>query len=115
MSTADDNYLQRIRERDERREQRRDTEKRLHDEYLAGSPRSTRAMQFGNQMLALLGNFIPDACRSEAYDELVLQAFQMDVEITPVPPDRDVKAKSALDLLKVELPQMIIPIEKPRS
>ena len=111
MNTASDIYLQRIRERDERREQRRETEKRIHDEYLAGTPRSMRAAQFANQVLGLLGKFIPDACRSEAYDELVLQAFQMDVEITPVSPDRDAKAKAALDLAMLAPPRMIVPTE----
>jgi hypothetical protein len=109
VSLADDIYAQRIHERNELRDKRREAERQLHDEYMAGTPRSMRASQFANQVLALLDKFIPEACRREAHDELVLNAFQMDVEIVPVPPERDAQAAAELKRVSITLPQYIIP------
>lgn len=68
---ADDNiglkmWAERKAEQEASAERRRELEKLLHDERLEGSPRYMRANQFARQVLALLQDYIPDACIRDA-------------------------------------------------
>lgn len=84
-------------DRRERAERKRAAEKLLHDECLKGSPRYQRAMKFSHQIMALVRDYIPDACTEDALRDLALNAISLDVEIAQVPPEREVLAKAALD------------------
>ena len=96
--------------------QRKLTRKKWEDEFRIDynssrpSQRCMRAYHFANQMLALMRDFVPDACRDAAFEELAVNAYGSDLEIVQVPPERDATAAAELRRLKVTLsPTMIIP------
>lgn len=96
MSVADDIYEARQMERRARAEKRRELEKLLHDEAVKGSRRYLRARQFSDQVLALVRDFIPEACWGEAHETVMRNAIGIDVEIVQVPPERDAEHDLAL-------------------
>jgi len=108
VSIADDIYAQRQASRRAEREKRAEIEKRLHDEFLAGTPRAARARQFASQVLHLMRKYVPDACMREAEHELTIEAFAQDVEIAPVPPERDIAHAAALKAAEFAMMQPTI-------
>ena len=96
MNTASDIYMQRVIDTEKARVERADIRNRLKRELDEGTPRAQRAHRHGNMVLAIFTQFIPDACRPEAFEEAMLNFFAQDYEIVPVPPERD--AETALKL-----------------
>ena len=90
-----------------------ETRDKLQEELDHGTPRARRAQQFARQVMALVQDFIPRdrECLRRLDEKLMLDAFRADVEITNVPPERDIEQKAALRAAEVSLmPRMIIPI-----
>lgn len=74
------------------------------------SPRAQRSRQFAYQIMGLVKDFVPDACREAALLEISLSAYDMDVEIVQVPPERDTELKAAFKAAEVAMmPRTITP------
>lgn len=110
--TADPNdiYMQRVVEQTKHRTEKAAMHKRLRDELDKGTPRAMRAIRHARYVLAAVSKFVPDACRDDAYEELLLGFFWQDLEIVEVPPERDIEMKAEIEAHKFTLPKMIIPL-----
>lgn len=88
-----------IEERRQRREWHQKQKQALRDDMNSPMPsqRAARARRFAHQIMHLLRRHVPEACESEALEELMIHAYGNDIEIVEVPPDRDALAKAALD------------------
>lgn len=86
---TDESVLKMMAARAEEKQKRRELEQQLHDGSLYGTQRYVRAKRIAAHVLALTERYIPDACRDAAYEEVLLRAFEADVEIVRVTPERD--------------------------
>lgn len=77
---------------------------RMESEMRDGTPRAQRATHHARSMFHTVSQFIPDACRQDAHDALLLAFFWGDFEIVQVPPDRDAKAAASIRASMMELP-----------
>lgn len=113
MNTANDIYMERqiAAARDEA--ERAAMRQRLKRELDEWTPRARRAHHHGNMMLAVFSKFIPEACRPEAFEEVMLNFFAQDYEVVPVPPERDAEAAAKLRVAMTTVsPKLIVPVEK---
>ena len=113
MSVADDIYAARQAERHARAARRMELEKLLHDEAVKGSRRYLRARQFSDHVLALVRDYIPEACWRDAHEAVMRNAIGIDVEIVQVPTERDAEHDLALRAAEATLrPATIIKTER---
>lgn len=100
-----------IAERRERQEWRRKQREALlkDQDSMMPSPRSMRARQFAYQVFGMIEKFVPEACRDDVIEELMINAYGNDIEITQVTSERDVERAAALKAAEVALmPKFII-------
>jgi hypothetical protein len=81
---------------------------RMRDEMQDGTTRAERARHHANSMLHTVSKFIPDACREDAYEELLLSFFWGDFEIVRVPPERDAQAAAELKRMATTIPEYFV-------
>jgi hypothetical protein len=80
------------------------TRSRMVDEMRNGTPRAQRATHHARSMFHTVSKFVPEACREDAYDELLLSFFWGNFEIVQVPPDRDRQEAASIRASMMELP-----------
>ena len=81
---------------------------RMREESEKFTPRYQRARHHAHAMLAVVVNFVPDACREGAFEELMLTFFASDFEIVTVPPTRDAERAATLADAMVNIKPQII-------
>ena len=84
-------------EREMEKARRRELETKFSADMggLNPSMRAYRAKQFAYQIMSIVKDFVPDACREDAIYEISLRAYDMDVEIAVVPSSRDAELNGA--------------------
>ena len=78
---------------------------------LRPSARAQRASQFAHQVLGMVRQYMPEVVWEKAWEDIAVTAYDVDVEIAQVPPERDKETAAALRAAEVSLG----PIGKPTA
>ena len=73
------------------------TRKQMADEFTKGTQRAARSRHLADSMMALLGRYIADVCRDEAYAAMIEGAFATNICLMEVTPECDALDKIALE------------------
>lgn len=87
-----------------------DIREQIHEEMMRGTPRYQRAVQFSNQIMGLLCDFLPHDrdCLRATEDYLLEAGFAGNAQIINVPPEWDALNKLQMERAMIETHPILV-------